>query len=101
MAFALGSLFCSAELIDLNLLFPILTQLCTWTNLWQGARAMSSVPRIAALLSSWAFFFSLSTLSVWGQTDEQARLVEGAKSSEKFRTIDVKTHQRDTECAEY
>jgi len=36
MAFALGSLFCSAELIDLNLLFPILTQLCTWTNLWRG-----------------------------------------------------------------
>jgi len=45
---------------------------------------MSSVPRIAALLSSWAFFFSLSTLSVWGQTDEQARLVEGAKKEGKL-----------------
>jgi len=45
---------------------------------------MSSVSKVAALLSSWALFFSLSTLSVWSQTDDRAKLVEGAKKEGKL-----------------
>ena len=45
---------------------------------------MSSVSKVAALLSFWALFFSFNTLSVWGQTDDRAKLVEGAKKEGKL-----------------
>lgn len=45
---------------------------------------MSSVSKVAALLSSWALCFSLSTVSVWSQTDDRAKLVEGAKKEGKL-----------------
>lgn len=45
---------------------------------------MSSVSKVAALLSSWALCFSLSTVSVWSQTDDRAKMVESAKKEGKL-----------------
>jgi len=45
---------------------------------------MSSTSTITALVSSWMFFFSLGMLPVWGQTEEQTKLVEGAKKEGKL-----------------
>jgi hypothetical protein len=45
---------------------------------------MSSVSKVAALLSSWVLFFSLSIPSLWSQTDDRAKLVEGSQNEGKL-----------------
>jgi hypothetical protein len=45
---------------------------------------MSSVSKVAALLSSWVLFFSLSIPPVWSQTDDRAKLVEGSQNEGKL-----------------
>ncbi len=45
---------------------------------------MSLVLTTLVSLSLWIIVFSMGALSAWGQTDERAKLVEGAKKEGKI-----------------
>ena len=45
---------------------------------------MNSVLTTLVSLSLWIIVFSMGALSAWGQTDERAKLVEGAKKEGKL-----------------
>ena len=45
---------------------------------------MTSVLTTMVSLGLWAIFFSLGATSAWGQAEEKAKLVEGAKKEGKL-----------------
>ncbi|HEY3154691.1 MAG TPA: hypothetical protein VGK65_23725, partial [Candidatus Binatia bacterium] len=45
---------------------------------------MSSVFTRLVRVGLWAIFFSLGAASAWGQSDEKAKLIEGAKKEGKL-----------------